>query len=182
MNKLPPVIFLVPVIAFILVVVFYFILLKREANKAAFTRFVFLTTVLAFVLNFAWEIIQIPLYKSNVNDIQHISFCALASVADAIMVLLIYFGFALIYKNAFWIKNINIQRALLIIFTGGIGAILAEMRHLSEGDWAYTSSMPVIPLVNVGISPLFQFMLLPLLIYHVSFLLLKLSINNNLRR
>jgi hypothetical protein len=174
MNKLPPVIFLVPVIALILVVIFYFILLKGVTNKVAFTRFVFITTILAFVLNFAWEIIQIPLYKNNVYDLLHISFCALASVADAIMVLLIYFSFALVYKNVFWIKNINIQRALLIIFIGGIGAILAEMRHLSEGHWAYTSSMPIIPLVNAGVSPVLQFMLLPLLIYHVSYLLLKL--------
>ncbi len=174
MNKLQPVIFLIPVIALILVVVFYFILLKRVTNKGTFTRFVFITAIFAFLLNFAWEIIQIPLYKSNVYDIQHISFCALASVADVIMVLLIYFGFALVYKNAFWIKNINIQRALLLILTGGIGAILLEMRHLSEGDWAYNSSMPIIPVVNAGISPVLQFMLLPLLIYYVSFLLLKL--------
>ncbi|MET3113327.1 signal transduction histidine kinase [Pedobacter sp. CG_S7] len=174
MNKLPPVIFLVPVIALILVVVFYFILLKGLTNKVAFKRFVFITTILAFVLNFAWEIIQIPLYQNNVFDLLHISFCALASVADVIMVLLIYFGFSLVYKNAFWIKNVNILQALLIILTGGIGAILAEMKHLSEGDWAYTFSMPVIPLVNAGISPVLQFMILPLLIYYVSFLLLKL--------
>ncbi|CAN5275845.1 hypothetical protein BH09BAC2_BH09BAC2_02150 [soil metagenome] len=174
MNKLSLVIFPVPVIALILVVVFYFILLKGVTNKVAFTRFVLITTLLAFVLNFAWEIIQIPLYKNNAYDVTHISFCALASVADVIMALLIYFGFAVVYKNAFWIKNINIQRALLLILTGGIGAILAEMRHLSEGDWAYASSMPIIPLVNAGISPVLQFMLLPILTYHVSFLLLKL--------
>ena len=85
------------------------------------------------------------------------------------------FGFALIYKDVFWIKNINIQRALLLILIGGIGAILAEMRYLSEGNWAYNSSMPVIPLVNAGISPVLQFMLLPPIIYYVGFLFLKLE-------
>ena len=172
MNKLQPVVFLMPVIALILVVILYFILLKRVGNKAAFTRFVFITTILAFVLNFAWEIIQVPLYKNNVYDVRHISFCALATLADVIMVILIYFGFALVYKNAFWIKNINIRSALLLILTGGIGAILAEMRHLSKADWAYSSSMPIIPLVNAGISPVLQFMLLPILIYRVSLLIL----------
>lgn len=173
MNKLQPVIFLMPVIALILVVILYFILLKRVEDRAAFARFVFITTILAFVLNFAWEIIQLPFYKNNVYDVKHISFCALATLADIIMVILTYFSFALLYKNAFWIKGINIQRALLLILTGGIGAILAEMRHLSKADWAYSSSMPIIPLVNVGISPVLQFMLLPLIIYHVSLLILN---------
>ncbi len=171
-----------PVIALILVVILYFILLKRVGNKAAFTRFVLITTILAFVLNFAWEMIQMPLYKNNVYDVLHISFCALASVADVTMVLLLYFSFALVYKNAFWIKDINIQRAMLLILTGGIGAILAEMKHLSKADWAYSSSMPTIPLVNAGISPVLQFMLLPFLIYQVSFLLPRFFVKNNLRR
>lgn len=181
MNKLQPVIFLMPFIALILLIVFYFILLKRIENKVAFTRFIFITTILAFVLNFAWEITQIPLYKNNVYDVLHISFCALAAVADVIMILLIYFGYALVFKNTFFIKNINIQRALLVILTGGIGAILAEMRHLSEGDWAYSSLMPIIPIVNAGISPVLQFMLLPLLTYHVSYLLLKFFVKSNWR-
>ena len=172
MNKLQPVIFLMPVIALILVVILYFILLKGVKDRAAFTRFVFITTILAIVLNFAWKIIQLPFYKNNVYDIRHIFFCALATLADVIMVMLIYFSFALVYQNAFWIKGINIQRLLLLILTGGIGAILAEMKHLSKADWAYSSSMPIIPFVNVGISPLLQFMLLPLIIYHVSLLIL----------
>lgn len=172
---MPLVIFLIPVLALILVVVFYFILLKGIKHKVAFKRFVFITTILAFILNFVWETAQLPLYKNNVYDLIHVSFCALASVADVIVVQLIYFGFALIYKDTFWIKNINIQRALLLILIGGIGATLAEMRYLSEGNWAYSSSMPVIPIVNAGISPVLQFMFLPFIIYYVGFLFLKLE-------
>ena len=41
------------------------------------------------------------------------------------------------------------------------------------GNWAYTDSMPIIPIVNVGISPILQFMILPLLIYLLSFYCLK---------
>ena len=93
MNKLPIVIFLMPVIALILVVVFYFILLKGTTHKVAFKKFVFNTTILAFILNFVWETAQLPLYKNNVYDLIHVSFCALASVADVIMVHLIYFWF-----------------------------------------------------------------------------------------
>ena len=113
------------------------------------------------------------LYKDASFDIQHIAFCGLASVADAIMVLLIYFVFATIYKQPFWIKHINIQRTLMLIVIGGIGAILAELRHLSQGNWGYASSMPILPFANVGLSPVLQFMFLPVLSYYLSFYFLK---------
>ncbi len=173
MNKLHPVIFLIPVIALSIVVLFYLFLLKRESNKIAFKRFIFFTITFAFVLNLVWELAHLPLYQNNVYDALHLALCALASIADAIMVLLIYFSLALIYKNAFWIKDINIQRSLILIVIGGAGAVLAEIRHVSQGDWTYDSSMPIIPIVNVGLSPILQLMLLPLIIYCISLFIVK---------
>jgi signal transduction histidine kinase len=169
MNKLQPLIFLIPVIALILVIIFYFILLKKVADKKIFKRFVFITLLLAFIFNFAWEIIQGPFYKDFTYSISHIAFCGLASIADAIMVLLIYFVLAIVYKDPLWIKHINLQRTLILILIGGIGAILSEMRHLSLDNWSYASSMPVLPFVNAGLSPVLQFMLLPVLIFYLSF-------------
>lgn len=130
-------------------------------------------TILAFLLNFAWELIQIPLYKGSSYNKDHIAFCALASLADAVMVLLIYFSFAFLFKNLLWIGYLKWKRIVILIFTGGAGAVLAEIRHLSLGTWAYADSMPLIPVVNVGISPVLQFMILPLLIYLFSFYYLK---------
>lgn len=100
-------------------------------------------------------------------------FCGLASVADAIMVLLIYFVLALIYKDPLWIKHLNLKRTLIIVLLGGTGAVLAEIGHLSQDNWAYASSMPIIPFINVGLSPILQFMFLPVLSYYLSFYLSK---------
>ena len=152
MKTLQPLIFLIPVVALILVVVFYFIILKKATDKTLFKRFTFITLLLALILNFAWEIIQGPLYIGFTYSISHIAFCGLASVADAIMVLLIYFILAIIYKDPLWIKHINLQRALMLILIGGIGAILTEMRHLSLGNWSYTPAMPVMPFVTAGLA------------------------------
>ena len=125
------------------------------------------------VLNFAWEIIQGPLYKGFTYKISHIGFCGLASVADAIMVLLIYFVLATVYKDPLWIKHLNLKRTLILVLVGGLGAILGEMRNLSQDNWAYAPSMPILPFVYTGLSPVLQFMLLPFLIYYVTSLLLK---------
>ena len=128
---------------------------------------------LSFLLNFAWELFQIPLYKNPVYDFKHIEFCALASLADVLMVLLLYFGIALMFKNPFWIEPLKLQKISIVVLIGGVGAVLSEMWHLSLGSWAYNNSMPIIPFVSVGIAPVLQFMILPLLIYFMSFNRLK---------
>ena len=169
MDNLSPIIFLVPFIALTLVIFMFIYLAKIADDVPVFKYFVFTTGWVAFVLNFVWELAQMPLYKNAPYDLAHIAFCALASVADVIMVLLIYFCFALIYKNPLWVKTLTVSSIFLLILVGGLGAIVAEMRHLSAGNWAYDDDMPIIPIGNVGLSPLLQFMLLPTLIYYLSY-------------
>ena len=173
MNDIKPIIFLVPVVVLILISTLYFYLLKKTTDRKAFNKFIFTMIILALFLNFVWELFQIPLYQNPVYDFKHIAFCALASLADVLMVLLLYFGLALIFKNSFWIEPLKLHRIAIVVLIGGAGAILSEMRHLSLGSWTYNNSMPIIPFVNVGIAPVLQFMILPLLIYFLSFNCLK---------
>lgn len=173
MNDIKPIIFLIPVIVLILVSAIYFYLVKKTTDRKLFNKFIFTMVIFALLLNFAWELIQIPLYKNPAYDIKHIAFCALASLADVLMVLLLYFGLAFIFKDPFWIQDLKPKRVLLLVLIGGVGAVLSEMRHLSLGSWGYDDSMPVIPVVNAGISPVLQFMTLPLVIYFLSYERLK---------
>ena len=175
MNTIKPIIFLFPFIALTVTGLLYFILLKKVTGKKVFNRYIFIVAILSFLLNFTWELFQLPLYKNSVYDISHIAFCALATVADVIMVLLLYFGLALIFKNPFWIQQLNWQRITLVIFVGGTGAMLSEMRHLKLASWAYAAVMPLLPVVKVGVAPVLQFMLLPLLSYLLSAYYLKIN-------
>ena len=169
MRSLSLSIIVIPGIAILLDIFFYVFLLRRTAEKKIFKRFLISIIILAFFFNLAWEILQMPLFKGGVYDWQHILFCVLATVADVIMVLIIYFGFALTYKNAFWVKNLKTNRIILLLLTGGAGAVLAEIRQLSIGTWSYGDAMPLIPVVHVGLSPVLQFMILPILVYRLSF-------------
>ena len=179
MNDIQPIIFLIPVIVLIMVIVLYFYLVKKTTDRKAFKKFIFIMIFFAFLLSFAWELIQIPLYKNPVYDIDHIAFCALASLADVLMVLLLYFGLSFIFKDPFWLQDFKLKRVLLLVLIGGAGAVLSEMRHLSLESWGYNDSMPIIPVVNVGISPVLQFMILPLLIYFLSYKRLKKIVTIN---
>ncbi|MBC7744441.1 MAG: hypothetical protein H7096_05000 [Flavobacterium sp.] len=173
MNNLQPITFLMPVIALILSFIFYLFLKNKATNEGAFKRFICIVAVLAFFLNFFWEILQMPLYKSPDYNFQSISFCALASLADVIMVLLLYMCFALFYPQPLMVQHFTFFGVLLVMLIGAIGAIVIEMMYVSSGSWAYGESMPIIPVVNAGLSPVLQFMILPVLIYYTGFKILR---------
>ena len=166
MNNLSPLIYVVPVIALVITIVEYIILIKQVANKKAFRRLILLILSFSFLLNTAWELIQLPFYKGASYSFQHIIFCSLGALADTIMVLLLYQSFALIYKNPYWAMKMSVQKILILVIMGGIGAILAEVRNVHSGNWAYSNDMPIIPGINVGLYPILQFMILPTCIYY----------------
>ncbi|HXI00018.1 MAG TPA: hypothetical protein VNI52_07095 [Sphingobacteriaceae bacterium] len=173
MNNLKPSIFLLPIIALIIVVGLYYFLNRKPSQSKFFNQFTFIVVILAFLLNFTWEVLQMPLYKAGSYNIESIAFCALASIADSIMVLLLYYSFAVIYKDPIWVQGLTVQRIAPLILVGGIGAILAEIGYTSKGNWAYADTMPIIPVVNAGLSPVLQFMILPVLIYRMSLKILN---------
>jgi hypothetical protein len=164
-----PIIFLIPIVAILISIILYIFLLKKADDKKIFKRYVLIMAVISFILNEVWELIQMPLYSSAYYNVEHIVFCTLGALADTIMVLLLYFSFAFIYKNIFWIWQTNWFKIFVVMVTGAVGAVLSEKRHLLLGSWAYDQSMPIVPVVNVGLSPMLQFFLLPVIIYYLSY-------------
>ncbi len=135
--------FIVQVIALATVMLFYFLLLKKANNPLAFKRITSLILALAFMMNFLWEMAQMPLFKNMPFNWETSLFCALASIADCIMMLLLYFGFGLMYKNSMWFRRPRFLEDMLLVITGGLSAVLAEKKHLFLGNWAYSSYMPL---------------------------------------
>jgi chromate transport protein ChrA len=174
MDNLSLGIFVVPIITLTLIIIFYIHFLRKVENKRKYQYFIVTTAVAAFILNLVWELAHGSLYKGFQYDLGHIAFCALASVADMFMVLILLFAFGLIYKNVLWIEPVRFDRSLVLILVGGVGAILAEMWHTSRGDWSYADAMPLIPIVEVGLSPVLQFTILPLIIFVLTKKLLNL--------
>lgn len=173
MNTLKPSTFIIPIVALLLDIFLSEKIGKIAADKKAFTRFSFIIIVVAFVLDYIWEMLQMPLFEGMSLNIQSTLYCGLASVADALMVLLLFYGFVLAYNELLWFKNNTAQRVLVLILTGATGAIIIEQIYTSLGNWKYSRLMPIIPIVNVGLSAVLQFMVLPLLSYYLSFYFLN---------
>jgi hypothetical protein len=176
MNKIKPIIFLLPIIILLVSSILFYFLLKKAADKQVFKQYIFTVIVVSFMLNLAWELIQLPLYRNAVYNFEHIAFCTLAAIADVLMTLIFYLLLAVILKDVFWIQLTKLHLVAIVVLIGGVGAVLSEIRHLSLGSWAYDDSMPLIPYVNVGISPVLQFMLLPLIIYKLSYYFQKIKL------
>tara|TARA_R110002049_G_scaffold6484_2_gene40700 strand:+ start:6470 stop:7018 length:549 start_codon:yes stop_codon:yes gene_type:complete len=165
MEELRLGIFVVPTFALTFVILLYIHFAGKVRDKKNYRNYIIGVATVAFLLNFIWELAQGPLYKGFEYDVQHISFCALASIADMLMVLILLFGFGLIYRDVFWINYLSPTRILILVMAGTVGAIIAEMWYTSRGDWGYAEMMPIITWVKVGLSPVLQFAVLPLLIF-----------------
>lgn len=106
-------------------------------------------------------------------NMQSAFFCTLSSLVDTLILLLLYHAFVIIYKELFWNRHFIVQRILILMVAGSIGTILTEILYLSVDSWKYSRSMPLIPVVNVGVSPVLQFMILLIFIYRLSFKMLR---------
>lgn len=158
-------IFIIPTVVLFLVMLLYFYFKSKVQHKKAYRKMVVTIAAMTFMLNLIWELAQGPLYEGFEYDLKHVSFCALASVADMLMVLILFFGFSLIYLSVSWITYLSPKRVLILVVVGTVGAIIAEVWHTSQSDWAYADAMPIMPWLGVGLSPVLQFAVLPYLTF-----------------
>lgn len=170
--------FIIPTISLILVVVLYLLFAKYSKDKHIYRQFILIIVGVAFFLNFIWELAQGFLYVGVEFDLKHISFCALASITDMLTTLILLFGFALIYKNnVFWVQRMSTLKVMLLMVIGGSSTVFIEMWHIGRGDWTYAKNMVILPLVDVGLSPVLQFVLLPWFTFFIGNKIIK-KMNN----
>lgn len=113
----------------------------------------------AFILNLIWENLHSVLYDNYKGGeiTQFILFRA--TLSDAIYIIFMTLPF-IIFPN---LKN----KAWLIIILGFIISISIEYYALGTGRWAYNSLMPLVPFLQIGLTPTIQLGLLG----YLSFLL-----------
>lgn len=115
--------------------------------------------VVAFILNAIWENLHSFLYDNYMGGKISEFILLRASLSDALYIVIITlpFIFYLAFKKRSW----------LIIFFGIIISIIIEYYALNTGRWAYNSFMPIIPFLNVGLTPTIQLGLLGYLSFKI---------------
>ncbi len=130
--------------------------------------------LISIPINFIWEMAQMPLYKNMPWNLDTSLFCLVASFGDALMIIIIFFSVAFILKENNWILDLTLQKIVLMLLVGFIIAILVERFALVDNMWSYSALMPIIPF-NVGLSPILQMVILPLLIFRIIKKIIKMG-------
>lgn len=129
-----------------------------EFNVAAF----------ALLLNFAWEILQAPLFvgMAEMPHAQVTMACLQATFGDAVIMLFAYGVVSVVVRSRSWILapkgwQLSLFVAIGVSITAGIEWLAT--RGYWMASWNYLPTMPRVPGTDIGLVPLLQWIVLPLL-------------------
>ncbi len=123
----------------------------------------------ALLLNFPWEVLQAPLFSGMADApfAEVIRGCTQASLGDVVIMLIAHGTVAIAARSRHWVlAPCGRQLALFIAVGVSITAViewLAMTGRWMQG-WSYSPAMPVLPGVGIGLAPLLQWVLVPLLV------------------
>lgn len=123
-------------------------------------------TIISFLLHLVWENAQAPLYGGYTSFTQHFFICLMGTFGDVLITLMVFIFIVVIKKDAFWIAKQNGGDYIASAFLGLLIAIGIEQNALLLEKWVYSSVMPLLPYLQVGLTPVLQMViLLPLSFY-----------------
>lgn len=134
-------------------------LLTRITSLPEFNIYIF-----AFLLNFVWEMLQMPLFALPPADTPYwpvIKMCAAATVADGFIMLIAFWAASAFARSRYWFVAAERGHVLIFLITGLAITSAIELIATEMGVWQYSPLMPV--LFGVGLSPFMQWVIPPLI-------------------
>ena len=120
-------------------------------------------------LNFVWEIFQMPLYKNHSIGFFDTALIHLwASLGELLIFVIIYLLGLMAFRNRTWFSQKKYSPFILFVICGFFIAIIIEKYALATGRWYYDKSMPIIPFIRVGLTPILQMIILPAIIIKIA--------------
>lgn len=119
----------------------------------------------AVPLNYAWELAQTPFYEAMESIAAIWRHCLRASLGDGLVVLFVHGAGWVVTGRVDWYERLSSRGYVAAAATGLAVAIAIEWLALSTGRWAYSSQMPLVPGMGVGVIPVAQLIVLPPLVF-----------------
>lgn len=108
--------------------------------------------LVAYPLNLIWENLHAFLYVEFRQRMQS-PFYSLCALADVLITLFIYIAVGLLLRDPGWVGTLNRQKTAIALSVSVLSAIVLEKLPLFWGWWGYGPHMPVLPWVQIGLSP-----------------------------
>ncbi len=95
-------------------------------------------------------------------------FCWWCITGDVLITLGAFFFVSFIFKTRKWIVKPTKNQIMLFILAGVVYTMISEFIHVNiKGTWQYSEIMPVIPWINVGLTPIVQWIIVPLVLVFI---------------
>jgi hypothetical protein len=136
---------------------------------APLARMLAILFIVAVIANYLWELAQAPFFVGG-NDFNSMLWhCFIASLGDGVLVLLIYAAGCIVLRRADWFSEPGLRGYALMFVSGLTIAIAVEWTavHVLQ-RWTYLSAMPRLPVIDIGIVPIVQMLVLPPLIFRIA--------------
>ena len=121
-------------------------------------------TFVSLVLNYAWEMAQVPFFSSMAGSPlgKHALRCLGSAVGDVLLGGIAYLLAALTTRSLSWPRSGRwlVPTAVWVV-VGLAAAVAVERVAVSQGRWTYGGAMPT--LLGVGLLPLLQWLVVPLI-------------------
>lgn len=123
--------------------------------------------VFSFLLHFIWEFWQVPTYAgmAELNHWDGIKLCTSATFGDVGFAMTAFCLTSYIAKNRLWFLKPSTTQMLVYIGTGIALTVGFEYYYTNISlRWTYSELMPLVPPFGTGLSPLLQWLIIPILV------------------
>ena len=117
----------------------------------------------SLVLHLVWEVVQLPLYTIWLEPLSSQAFAVLhCTVGDLMIAGLSLLAAHALIATADWPRS-ELRRVWLLLLVFGVGyTIYSEWMNVNvRSNWTYAPTMPTLPLIGTGLSPLLQWIFVP---------------------
>lgn len=142
-------------------------------------RFVLILFAVSVGINYIWEMLQMPLYEDMpFGAPSSWILCFRASIGDGFIILFIWALGSAVFRSPSWFKPPTWRGTALLLLSGLFIAVGIELHALATGRWVYSALMLLLPVVEVGLSPVLQLLFLPFICMQVSNLAVRRGKNS----
>lgn len=121
----------------------------------------------SFVLHFVWEFVQVPTY-TGMAELPHweaIKLCMSATFGDVGFALTAFWLASLAARSRDWILRPTRFPTAIFVVVGIFLTVGFEYYYTNISlRWTYSDLMPLVPPFGTGLSPLLQWLIVPLLV------------------
>ena len=125
-------------------------------------------TVIA-LLNLIWEFAHMPLYTLwSTGTVEEIVFAAVHCTGGDILIAMSALMLPLLIVGTGWpLKRTSVRRVIVFTMVVGLGyTVFSEWLNIVVREaWTYSELMPIVPVIDAGLSPLLQWIIIPWLAF-----------------